>query len=87
MAMAAFTGAWITGSGLHFPGAIDKAGTAFGSIGSGFKAWDAVPTAGKVQMLTVIGMIEFASEAAKPHYMKGGTSAAPRAIPPPRFRR
>ena len=46
--MAAFTGAWITGSGLHFPGAIDKAGTAFGSIGSGFKAWDAVPTAGKV---------------------------------------
>jgi len=73
VAMAAFTGAWITGSGVHFPGAIDKAGTTFASMGKGFAAWESVPTAGKVQMLTVIGMIEFASEAAKPHYMKGGT--------------
>ena len=72
VAMAAFTGAWIEGLGVRFPGDIDYHGTSFASIKGGLAGWDAVPTAGKIQMLIVIGMIEFASEFSKPHYMSGG---------------
>lgn len=64
---AAFTGAWIEGLGVRFPGDIDYHGTSFASIKGGLAGWDAVPTAGKIQMLIVIGMIEFASEFSKPH--------------------
>ena len=34
--------------------------------------WDAVPTAGKVQLLLTIAILEFVGEQVQPHYTKGG---------------
>ena len=49
-------------------------GTKFADLGTEpFAAWDAVPVYGKVQILLVMGMMEWASETDKPHYMNGGT--------------
>lgn len=36
------------------------------------QAWDAVPQAGKLQILSIILALEWATEAKKPHYMRGG---------------
>jgi len=70
VAMAAFVG-WIVQSvGVKFPGMLDPAG------GLAFKdmpteplaAWDAIPEAGKWQILSFIGMLEIYSECADTHY-------------------
>jgi len=77
VAMAAVTGwAWVSSGGPLFPGYLSiEQGITFESLGrDGYGAWDAVPAAGKAQILGVIGILELLGEAAvKPHYMAGGT--------------
>ncbi len=77
VAMAAVTGwAWVSSGGQLFPGELSPSnGITFESLGrDGYAAWDAVPDAGKLQIIGVIGILEWLSEAAaKPHYMAGGT--------------
>ena len=81
VAMAAWVGfawmynaGWTKGSLGLFPGDISMDGTKFADLGTEpFAAWDAVPVYGKVQILLVMGMMEWASETDKPHYMNGGT--------------
>jgi len=72
VAMAATVGWIVNEAGIVFPGDI-ATGVPFASLGKGWDAWAAVPDAGKVQILFVMGTIELASEAVKPHYMSGGT--------------
>lgn len=64
---------WLVNSlGIYFPGDLTK-GTSFSSLGDKpLAAWDAVPFAGKLQILVFAGAVEFFSEVKKPHYMKGG---------------
>jgi hypothetical protein len=77
IAMAAFVGWWAVAAGLTLPGDISY-GTAFSSLPSkGLEAWDAVPPAGKAQMLGLAFLIEFHDELfysrRGTHYMRGGT--------------
>mmetsp|Transcript_37602 Transcript_37602/g.55387 ORF Transcript_37602/g.55387 Transcript_37602/m.55387 type:complete len:222 (+) Transcript_37602:63-728(+) len=77
IAMAAFVGWWAVGAGLRFPGELAH-GLDFGSIPSaGYEAWDAVPIAGKAQMLILAGIIEIGDEyffsKNGQHYLRGGT--------------
>ena len=61
---------YLTGAlGITFPGEIAK-GVTFESCNAGgvFSAWGAVPAYGKLQILTLILMLEWASETKKPHY-------------------
>jgi hypothetical protein len=37
-----------------------------------FDAWEAVPDAGKAQIIALIAITEIATETKKPHYTKGG---------------
>merc|ERR1719327_486024 len=80
VAMAAVTGwAWVSSGGPLFPGVISTTtGQTFESLGrDGYAAWDAVPDAGKLQILGVIGILEWLGEvSATPHYMMGGTPGA-----------
>ena len=76
VAMAAFVGWWVVGSGLRFPGELAH-GVEFSSLpSSGLEAWDAVPGWGKAQMLLFAGLIELHDEIFHSrrgtHYMKGG---------------
>lgn len=77
VAMAAATGwAYVGSGGPLFPGYLSiEQGVTFESLGRyGYAAWDAVPEAGKFQILGLIGILELLGEASvKPHYMKGGT--------------
>lgn len=73
-AMVATVGYLVQGAGIHFPGMLSK-DISFESL-SGLKPldqWDAVPAAGKAQILLTIFIAEFVTELKKPHYMKGGT--------------
>jgi hypothetical protein len=58
ISMLAVAGYLTAESGLRLPGDIDYAGTAFADIPNGFGALDAVPSAGIVQMLAFIGLLE-----------------------------
>ena len=77
VAMAAVTGwAWVSSGGPLFPGMISPStGVTFESLGrDGYAAWDATPDSGKLQILGVIGILEWLGEvSATPHYMMGGT--------------
>merc|ERR1719379_3330159 len=77
VAMAAATGwAYVASGGPLFPGYISPSeGVTFESLGrSGYAAWDAMPESGKLQIIGVVGILEWLSEvSAKPHYMCGGT--------------
>jgi len=71
--MAAFSGWIVQSAGIHFPGAVDLSGTTFESLGKDpIAAWAALPDGGKWQMIFAIGFLEFHSELAKPHVMRGG---------------
>merc|ERR1719199_1218786 len=61
--------------GFHFPGKLSS-DTSFESLSSmkPFDAWDAVPDAGKAQILGTIFVAELASESQGTHYMKGGNT-------------
>mmetsp|Transcript_582 Transcript_582/g.869 ORF Transcript_582/g.869 Transcript_582/m.869 type:complete len:247 (-) Transcript_582:225-965(-) len=77
VAMAAFLGWCVVGSGLRFPGDLSE-GLSFSSIPShGLDAWEAVPGWGKAQMLLFAGLIEFHDELFHTrrgeHYLRGGT--------------
>jgi hypothetical protein len=67
------TGGWLINEwGIYFPGNL-ATDTPFSSLGDKpLAAWDAVPFAGKMQILVFAGVIEFFSEQGKPHYTKGG---------------
>merc|ERR1719326_31363 len=57
--MAASVGWLINEAGIHFPGYISKSqGLTFEALGTGVKAWEAVPAAGKAQILAAAGVIE-----------------------------
>jgi len=71
VAMAACIGWIINEAGITFDGEVAK-GVTFASLGKGVEAWENLPAGGKLQILLTMGAIEAASEAGKPHYMKGG---------------
>ena len=73
VAMLAFTGYVVQSQGFHFPGMLSD-DVSFESLSSmkPFAAWDAVPDAGKAQILFTIFVAELASESQGTHYMKGG---------------
>lgn len=72
VAMAAFVGYLVGSAGIHFPWPIDMAGDMFPSAGSPPEQWDALPFLGKAQIITFVGFLEWFSESAGTHYMKGG---------------
>jgi hypothetical protein len=73
VAMLATTGYIVQASGIHFPGMLSK-DISFESLSSmkPFDSWEAVPDAGKAQILGTIFIAELASETQGTHYMKGG---------------
>jgi hypothetical protein len=73
VAMIAFTGYVVQGSGIHFPGMLSS-DISFESLSSmnPFDAWGAVPVGGKAQILATIFIAEFITESKGTHYMKGG---------------
>jgi|EP00979_Chaetoceros_neogracilis_P017940 hypothetical protein len=54
----AFLGNIITRAGIHLPGNIDSAGTAFDSIPDGWAAVGAIPEAGLLQIISFVGLLE-----------------------------
>ena len=73
VAMLAFTGYVVQSQGFHFPGMLSDS-VSFESLSAmkPFAAWDAVPDAGKAQILFTCFVAELASESQGTHYMKGG---------------
>ena len=71
VAMLATVGYLTGAAGITFPGEIAK-GVSFESVNSGgvFSAWSNVPEAGKLQILSLIFMLELSTESKKPHYMR-----------------
>lgn len=59
IAMLAFMGQITTRAGIHLPGDIDNSGTAFSSIGDGWKGLGEVPLEGLQQIICFIGALEF----------------------------
>ena len=78
VAMAAFLGCVVTGLGGHFPGAIDLQGDSFACVGTGqlLEFWDKTPAAGRLQIISTVGAIEYVFESQQPHYLRGGTPGA-----------
>lgn len=73
VAMLATTGYLVQAAGFHFPGMLSK-DVSFESLSTmkPFDAWDAVPEAGKEQIIGLIFLAEIISESQSPHYLKGG---------------
>merc|ERR1719428_2715328 len=73
VAMLASVGYLVGAAGITFPGEIGD-GVTFASVNANgvFNAWSAVPEAGKLQILSLIFLLELSSESKKPHYMRGG---------------
>jgi hypothetical protein len=62
-------------AGIHFPGMLSaKEGIAFSDLASmkPIDAWDAVPFAGKIQILFACLITEIITESKEVHYTKGG---------------
>jgi len=77
VAMAAFVGYIVQSNGIHFPWPISTDGTPFPSAaGSPPEQWDALPDVAKWQIILFVGFLEWFSEAAGTHYMRGGTPGA-----------
>lgn len=73
VAMAAFVGYIVQSNGIHFPWPISTDGTPFPSdAGSPPEQWDALSDAAKWQIILAVGFLEWFSEAAGTHYMRGG---------------
>lgn len=71
--MAAFVGYIVQSNGFHFPFPIDFSGTPYPyDAGSPPEQWDALSDAAKWQIILFIGFLEWFSEAAGTHYMRGG---------------
>eukprot|EP00557_Chaetoceros_sp_GSL56_P012179 CAMPEP_0176485130 /NCGR_PEP_ID=MMETSP0200_2-20121128/4878_1 /TAXON_ID=947934 /ORGANISM="Chaetoceros sp., Strain GSL56" /LENGTH=205 /DNA_ID=CAMNT_0017881759 /DNA_START=151 /DNA_END=768 /DNA_ORIENTATION=- len=73
VAMLATTGYLVQGAGIHFPGMLSS-NVSFEDLSkmNPFDAWDAVPDAGKAQIIGTIFVAELATEAKPVHYTKGG---------------
>jgi len=73
VAMLATTGYLVQAAGIHFPGMLSK-DVSFESLSTmkPFDAWDAVPEAGKQQIIGTLFLAEIISEASGTHYTKGG---------------
>eukprot|EP00544_Gedaniella_sp_CCMP2646_P007033 CAMPEP_0202481462 /NCGR_PEP_ID=MMETSP1361-20130828/1014_1 /ASSEMBLY_ACC=CAM_ASM_000849 /TAXON_ID=210615 /ORGANISM="Staurosira complex sp., Strain CCMP2646" /LENGTH=246 /DNA_ID=CAMNT_0049108967 /DNA_START=62 /DNA_END=802 /DNA_ORIENTATION=- len=77
IAMAAFVGYIVQSNGIHFPWPMTTAGEPFPwAAGSPPEQWDALPNWAKLQIIIFIGFLEWFSEAAGTHYMRGGTPGA-----------
>jgi len=77
VAMAAFVGYIVQSNGFHFPWPIAFDGTPFPfAAGSPPEQWDALSPAAKWQIILFIGFLEWYSEAAGTHYMRGGVPGA-----------
>ena len=77
MAMAAFVGYIVQSNGIHFPWPMSLDGSPFPSdAGSPPELWDALSDAAKWQIILFIGFLEWFSEAAGTHYMRGGKPGA-----------
>jgi len=85
--MAAFVGYVVQSNGIFFPGKATLGGLTFEDIsnaGGPADQWDALPTAGKLQILLFVGFMEHLSEASSvrlsggpdKHYMRGGKPGA-----------
>jgi len=82
VAMAAFVGYCVQSNGIHFPWALQKGGPSFADIsaaGSPGDQWDALPLAGKLQIIAAIGIFEYIGENTEfleangeKHYVRGG---------------
>jgi len=73
VAMAAFVGYIVQSNGIHFPFPISTDGTPYPfAAGSPPEQWDALSTAAKAQIIIFVGFLEWWSEAAGTHYMRGG---------------
>jgi hypothetical protein len=84
VAMAAFVGFIVQSNGIAFPWALtggpisEQAGgpslmySDLAAIASPVDQWDAVPAAGKLQILLTIALLEVVGERATPHYTQGG---------------
>jgi len=69
VAMAAFVGYCVQSNGIHFP-ALPPGMSGF--QGSPPEQWDALPDAAKWQIILFVGFLEWFSESAGTHYMRGG---------------
>lgn len=77
IAMAAFVGYIVQANGIHFPWPMSFDGTPFpADAGSPPEQWDALSDAAKWQIILFIGFLEWFSEAAGKHYMRGGKPGA-----------
>jgi len=73
VAMAAFVGYLLQSNGVRFPWAMELDGTSFPSAElSPPEQWDALPDAGKWQIILAVGFLEVYDEMTGTHYMKGG---------------
>lgn len=77
IAMAAFVGYIVQSNGIHFPWPTSFDGSPFPyAAGSPPEQWDALTDAAKWQIILFIGFLEWFSEAAGTHYMRGGIPGA-----------
>ncbi|KAH8067148.1 chlorophyll A-B binding protein [Aureococcus anophagefferens] len=55
-------------------------GDSFASVGTGqlLEFWDKTPAAGRLQIISTVGAIEYVFESQQPHYLRGGTPGAVR---------
>jgi hypothetical protein len=72
VAMAAFVGYCIQANGIHWPWPQTLDGTPFPGGVSPPEQWDAMPDVAKWQIILFVGFLEWFSEAADTHYMRGG---------------
>merc|ERR1719454_98748 len=80
--MAAFVGFCVQSNGIHWPWATSFSGLTYADIsaaGGPAAQWDALPTAAKLQIIGVIGLLEVWSETSsvlkadgQEHYVRGG---------------
>jgi len=73
VAMLATTGYLVQAAGFHFPGML-SADVSFETLSAmnPFDAWEAVPDAGKAQIIGTIFVAELTTESKAVHYTKGG---------------
>ena len=69
--MAAFVGYCVQANGIKFPWPTVGGDVSFDGL-SPPEQWDAMPEAAKWQIILFIGFLEFFSETAGTHYMRGG---------------
>jgi len=72
VAMAAFVGYIVQSNGIQFPWPQHLDGSSGPSMGSPPEQWDAIPDAAKWQIILFVGFLEWFSESAGDHYMRGG---------------